>query len=77
MPGDKPALWVIAGLREGVPEGGLGAEIHIAEQELTYEIGWYGAWLGFFVGIYDGKSAMIEKSDRERAKVQMRGEECG
>ena len=69
MPRDESAVWVIVRLGEGVAESGLGSKIHIAEQELAYEICGNRGRFGLLVGIYYGESAVIKEPNGERAEV--------
>ena len=74
VPGDEADVGVVVGLGEGVADGGLGGEVHVAEEELADEV--CGDCGGFFcVGGFfdDGLDAVVEEADGEGAEVVVRG----
>lgn len=76
VPGDEAGGGVVVRLGEAVAQGGLGGEVHVAEEELADEVG--GDARGFgFVGRFldDGLDAPVEEADREGAEVVVRREE--
>lgn len=74
MPRYKAAIRIIASLSKRITERRLGAEIHVAKQQLTEKVGWDSGCLFSFIGSYDIVSAPVKFADREGSKVQMRGE---
>lgn len=73
VPGDEAGGGVVVGLGEAVAQGGLGGEVHVAEEELADEVG--GDSCGFgFVGRFldDGLEAPVEEADRKGAEVVVR-----
>ena len=80
VPGDESAVRVADCLREGVAQCGLGAEIHISEEQLAEEVGGDGGGLFAFaaVGFHGVVGAPVEEADGEGAEVVVGGEEgCG
>ena len=77
MPGDEATVGVADGLREGVAEGGLCAEIHLAEEELAEEVGGDGGcfFTALFVGGDGVVGAPVEEAHGEGAEVVVWGEE--
>ena len=71
VPGDEAAVAVVVGLGEGVPEDGLRAEIHVAEEELADEVGGDGGLFAFWVFREDVLDAPVEEADGEGAEVVM------
>lgn len=80
MPRHESAARVPDCLREGVAQRGLGAEIHISEEQLAEEVGGDGGGLFAFaaVGFHGVVRAPVEEADGEGAEVVVGGEEsCG
>lgn len=81
MPGHEAAVGVADGLGKGVAQCGLGAEIHVAEEELADEVGWdrAGLFALFAVGFHRVGRAPVEEPHREGAEVVVGREDgcCG
>lgn len=63
MPRYKAAIRIIASLSKRITERRLGAEIHVAKQQLTEKVSWDGGCLFGLVGSYDIVSAPVEFTD--------------
>jgi hypothetical protein len=54
VPGDEATVGVVVCLAERPAEGGLGGEVHVAEEELADEgFGWGGGGFLFFLALFD------------------------
>lgn len=71
MPRHEAAVGVADGLGKGVAERGLGAEVHVTEEELAEEVGWdcAGLFALFAVGFHGVGRAPIEEAHGEGAEV--------
>lgn len=77
VPGDEAAAGIIHRLAEGMAKRGLGAEIHVAEEQLSDEVCGDGRRLRFFVSVNDGAGAVVKLPAGERAEVEVRREKGG
>lgn len=78
VPGDEAGGGVVVRLGEAVAQGGLGGEVHVAEEELADEVGGDSRRFGFVGRFFDdGLDAPVEEADREGAEMVVRREERG